>query len=500
MLTAASSGEPVTARTAGYSTLEAAAPPSSARLPDGFGVELDPGVRRLSKDRVLVGGRPIRLLKLSAKAAGLIGDGSRLTVRDDITATLARQLLDAGVAHPRPRAGTTRTDVTVVVPVRDRPEGLERVLAAVGRTAGRLPLLVVDDGSRDAVAVREICARHQATVLRHKTSRGPAAARNTGLAVATTPYVAFLDSDCQPAAGWLDLLQPHLDDPLVAAAAPRIVASPTQTASRLAAYEAAASSLDLGPREGSVTPHGGIPYVPGVALLVRRTALAQGYDETMHVAEDVDLVWRLVAGGWRVRYEPKARVAHDHPRSVAKWARRRAFYGTGAADLAARHGSAVAPIVLSTWSAAAWLALLAGRRRGPLCSTAILAWATARLARQMADVTDQTDVGLRWPLAARLVGLGTVFAGRQLASAAVRPFWPLSLLAAAASRRARRWIVLIAGVDALIGWAPHRRQVRLAGFVLYRRLDDLAYGAGLWWGVARSRRLGALRPKIGPLG
>lgn len=490
----------MTARIDGHRPLAATAPPSDARLPDGFGVELDPGVRRLSNGRVLLGGRPIRLLKLSAKAAALVDAGPRMSVSDDITAALARQLLDAGVAHPRPRPGTARTDVTVVVPVRDRPQGLERLLAAVGRTAGRLPLLVVDDGSRDAVAVREICARHQATVLRHETSRGPAAARNTGLAVAMTPYVAFLDSDCEPLAGWLGLLQPHLGDPLVAAVAPRIVASPTRTTSRLAAYEGAASSLDLGQREGPVNPHGGIPYVPGVALLVRRTALAQGYDETMHVAEDVDLVWRLVAGGWRVRYEPKARVAHDHPRSLMKWARRRAFYGTGAADLAARHGSAVAPIVLSSWSAAAWLALLAGRRRGPLCAAAILAWATARLARRMADVSDRTDVGRRWPLAARLVLLGTASAGRQLASAAVRPFWPLSLLAAMTSRRARRWIVLIAGVDALIGWAPHRRQVPLAGFILYRRLDDLAYGAGLWWGVARSRRLGALRPKIGPVG
>ncbi len=500
MLTVASSGEPVTTRDDGHRSLQAAAPPLGARLPDGFGVELDPSVRRLSNGRVLLGGRPIRLLKLSTKAAALVGEGSRLSVRDDVTAAIARRLLDAGVAHPRPRAGSTGTDVTVAVPVRDRPEGLERLLTAIGRTLGRLPLLVVDDGSRDAVAVREICARHRATVLRHETSRGPAAARNTGLAVAMTPYVAFLDSDCLPQAGWLDLLQPHLDDPLVAAAAPRIVASRTGLTSRLAAYEAAASSLDLGPREGLVTPHGGIPYVPGVALLVRRTALAEGYDETMHVAEDVDLVWRLVAGGWRVRYEPKAQVAHDHPRSPLKWARRRVFYGTGAADLAARHGSAVAPIVLSTWSAAAWLALLAGRRRGPLCAAAILAWAIARLARRMADVSDRTDVGLRWPLAARLVVLGTAFAGRQLASAAVRPYWPLSLLAAMTSRRARRWIGLIAGVDALIAWVPHRRQVRLVGFILYRRLDDLAYGAGLWWGVARSRRLGALRPKIGRVG
>jgi mycofactocin system glycosyltransferase len=462
-------------------------------------VQLDPGLRRFNDGRVLLGGNPIRLLKLSAPAADLLANGSRLRVSDDTTAALARRLLDAGAAHPRPSAATSQADVTVVVPVRDRPHGLERLLAAIGRTAGVLPVVVVDDGSRDALAVRRICARYGATAVRHDLPRGPSAARNRGLAAAATPYVAFLDSDSEPVTGWLHLLQQHLEDPLVAAAAPRIVALGTRTSSWLASYEAAVSSLDLGPREGPVHPHGGIPYVPGVALLVRRAALAQGYDETMHVAEDVDLVWRLVAGGWRVRYEPTALVAHDHPTSVAAWARRRAFYGTGAADLAARHGSAVAPIVMSAWSAAAWLALLAGHRRGPVCTAAILAWATARLTGRLTDLTDVPDLGLRWPLAARLVGLGTAFAGRQLASAVVRHYWPLSLLAAMTSRSARRWIVLIAGWDAVLGWPPHRRQVPLARFILFRRLDDLCYGAGLWWGVARSRRLQALRPKIGPV-
>ncbi len=462
-------------------------------------MQLDPGIRRCEDGRILLGGNPIRLLKLSPTARDLLVSGSTLTVSDDTTAALARRLLDTGVAHPRPRARTSPADVTVVVPVRDRRQALERLLAAIGRTVGMLPVIVVDDGSRDALAVRRICARHCATVIRHATARGPSAARNSGLAAAATPYVAFLDSDSEPVAGWLDRLQRHLDDPLVAAAAPRIVGLGSPTSGWLASYEAAASSLDLGPNEGPVHPHGAIPYVPGVALLVRRAALAAGYDESMRVAEDVDLVWRLVAAGWRVRYEPMALVAHDHPTSVRAWALRRTFYGTGAADLASRHGSAVAPIVVSPWSAAAWLALLGGGRRGPVCSAAILAWATARLARRLNDLADVTDVGWTWTLSARLVGLGTAFAGRQFASAAVRSYWPLSVLVAMTNRSARRWIVLVAAADAAIAWAPHRRQVPPAGFVLFHRLDDLCYGAGLWWGVLRSRRLGALRPRIGPV-
>ena len=469
-------------------------PPSYSRLPDGFGVALDSRVRRGSGGRSLLGGSPIRLLKLSATAVRLLAGGPVLRVDDDTTAALARRLLDTGVGQPRPRPWAGPLEVTVVVPVRDRPEALDRLLVAVRRTAGEIPVVVVDDGSRDAGAVRRLCERHSATVIRHDLARGPAAARNAGLADASTERVAFLDSDSEPLAGWLDLLNRHFDDPMVAAAAPRIVASPVCSSGApgwLGAYEAAVSSLDLGTREGQVRPHSGIPYVPGVALLVRRSAVGAGYDEGMRVAEDVDLVWRLAGAGWQIRYEPTALVTHEHPTTLLAWARRRVFYGTGAALLADRHGPAVAPIVLSPWSAAAWLFLLA-RRRGALGSAATLVLASARLGRRL------TGVGARWPLAARLVILGSVSAGRQLASAVVRHFWPVSAILAATSRRARRWLALIAAVDAVVSWWPHRGEVPLAGFAVFRRLDDLCYGAGLWWGMLRARSFRALRPRIGP--
>lgn len=466
-------------------------PPTPGRLPDGFTIQLDPRVRRLNDGQALLGGSPIRLLRLSAVAAALLVDAPTLRVRNGTTAALARRLLDTGVAHPRPDHAPDHRAVTAVIPVRDRPEGLDRLLAAVRQTTAGIPIVVVDDGSRDALAVRRVCARHAATVIRHDVARGPATARNAGLAAATTPYIALVDSDCVPLAGWLDPLLGHLADPQVAAVAPRIIGVQAARSGWLASYEAAASSLDLGVREGPVHPHAGVPYLPSAALLVRRAALGAGYDETLHVAEDVDLVWRLVAAGWRVRYVPAARVAHEHRTTVAAWARRRTFYGTGAAGLAARHGSAVAPVVLSPWSAAAWIALCLGRRRGPVAAALVLAWATARLAGRL------TDVGPAWPLAARLVGLGTAYAGRQLASAVVRHYWPVSLVAALASRRWRRIVAVAAAVDGVVGWWPHRHDVALPGFVLIRRLDDLCYGAGLWWGAGRARSQRALRPTLG---
>ena len=78
-------------------------------------------------------------------------------VRSAAAGRLARKLTDAGLAHPRPPELTARPDVTVLIPVRDRPVLLDRCLAALGRS---YPVVVVDDGSCDPAAVAAVAAAH----------------------------------------------------------------------------------------------------------------------------------------------------------------------------------------------------------------------------------------------------------------------------------------------------------------------------------------------------
>ena len=457
-----------------------------ARLPDGFAVRLAPTVRR-RPDGALLGGSPVRLMRLSARAQELLArDG--VVVRDATSAELAGRLLDGGLAVPEltPRPAD---DVTVVIPVRDRPEGLARLLRALrdDLATTALPVVVVDDGSRVPVDVRD------ATVLRHEVAQGPAAARNTGLRATATAFVAFLDSDCVPLAGWLERLRPHLDDPRLAVVAPRVVAL-AGGSGWLAGYETAAGALDMGAEPASVRPLSALSYVPSAALLVRRVALGDGFDETMRVAEDVDLVWRLTGAGWRVRYEPTAQVAHEHLVRVGDWLRRRAFYGTGAALLAARHGSAVAPVVLAPESALAWILAIAGGRRGRVAAAGVLAVTSVRLARRLRRPGERLQPGF----AAALVLRGQAASGRTLARAVTRHHWPLALAGALVSRRARRGVLAVAAADALLAWWPERHRLGPVRFAVARRLEDLAYGAGLWAGALRARDVRALLPARAP--
>ncbi len=468
--------------------------PPDERLRDGFAVRLDPRTRRRNGGTALLGGSPLRLMRLVPAAAAML-TGDRLTVTDTRTATLAARLLDAGLAHPDlppVTAVDVTADVTVVIPVRDRTAGLARLLAALRadpQTAG-CPVLVVDDGSAEPSEVAEVARVARAGLVRSAEARGPAAARNAGLRRVATPAVAFVDSDCVPEAGWLARLAGHLADPRLALVAPRIVALPATSAGWVGRYEALASPLDMGPMPAAVAPRSAVSYVPSAALLARRAALGAGFDESMPVAEDVDLAWRLRAAGWRIRYEPAARVAHDHRTRPEEWLRRRAFYGTGAALLARRHGAAVAPVVISPWSAAAWGLALAGGRTGSVAAGALLAGATARLARRLAAPGQRPPV----VLAAALVLRGTAVSGRTLARAATRHHWPLAVASSLVFRQARRALAAVAVLDAVLAWWPHHGVIGPVTFAAGRRLEDLGYGAGLWWGALRARDVRSLLP------
>src|SRR5690606_36241460 len=96
--------------------------------------------------------------------------------------------------------------------------------------------------------------------------------------------------------------------------------------------------------------------------------------------------------------------------------------------------------------------------------------------------------------AALLVARGVGASGRALARSATRHHWPVALAAAVVSRRARRWVLAAATVDAVAAWWPHRDRVGPVRFALARRLDDLAYGTGLWRGAVAAGSPKALLP------
>ena len=93
--------------------------------------------------------------------------------------------------------------VSVIVPTRDRPELLAQALASVRANESRgfeLELVVAGDGA--SLESRSVAERFGAVWVESR-KHGAAAARNAGLGAATGRFIAFLDDDEFPAAGWL---------------------------------------------------------------------------------------------------------------------------------------------------------------------------------------------------------------------------------------------------------------------------------------------------------
>jgi mycofactocin system glycosyltransferase len=490
-------------------------------------IVLDPRARLLDGGRTLVGGDPWRVLRLTEGGAAVLrellaGEAGGLSPGGPLArdapaggrpaGALARRLIEAGLAHPalgRVPCG----EVTVVIPVRDRPRELARCLSALLATEPPGRVIVVDDGSRDRDAAAAVCRDAGCELIRHERSGGPASARNAALETVESGLVALLDSDCVPEPGWLSLLCGTLAaDPGLGAVAPRVrplargvdrgepssasgrerfPASPAARA--LERFAAVRSPLDLGPWPSLVRPGGRVAYVPTAALLARRGALGSSpFDPALRYGEDVDLVWRMLDHGWSVRYEPAAVVGHGEPERLRPWLMRRFRYGSSAGPLALRHPGRLEPVAIHPRSAAVLGAAAAAvsSRRAPSSLAGV------PIAAHVIAVSRSLSRHGVPPRAGALLGVRGLGESAAALGRAATMLGPVPLAAALVRRRTRRAalaLLLAAPVRDYVHLHPSLDPLRFAALSI---ADDVSYGAGVWAGSLQSRTNRALRPRI----
>ncbi len=462
-------------------------PPGRTALPAALRVALAPEVHVLGGGSLLVGGAPLRAVSLTDHGRevvtgwvtpGPVGPGAARQ-------QLAGRLLDAGMLSPLPDASAITDHLTLVVPVRDRPEQLERCLWALARAVPETPIIVVDDGSLEPLVVSP-ALRDRVRVIRHPRPRGAAAARNTGLSACATAFVGFVDSDVVVPPRTASRLLAHFADPLLAAVAPRV----RSFAGRgpLAGYEVRHSPLDMGPRPSLVAPGRPVSYIPSAVLFVRRAAVGAGFDESLLIGEDVDLVWRASAAGWRIRYAPEAEVLHDHPTRLAGFLARRRLYASSVGILAKRHPQALPAVWLNPRGALVWMLAFGGFRRS---SAGVALWTIARTERQLSKLTSSSR-GLAVALTLRGLGVTGDGLGR-----AVRRAWSPLLFALAPRCRHARAVLAAAFAVRLLQDVMATHDLR-AGFgdAPLRLADELIAAAGTWEGCVRARTLRPLLPSF----
>ncbi|MEV6819679.1 glycosyltransferase [Nocardiopsis dassonvillei] len=515
--------------------------PSRAPLPPGLGIEIDRAARLADEGHVLVGGSPPRAVRLTPeRVSALIRWLSRAVPRDAEEGLFARDLIGAGLAHPRPLPLAPGDTVEVAVVGRAGSAALHATLDHLDEHRHGTRTVVVGATGPEARAARGRGAR---------VVPGPAGGAGAGAAAlraCSAEFVALVEAGTRPGPGWLETALGHFADPDVAAVVPRVLTDRSaclgHTRMTVASVAARGTGADRGADPAPVLPWGhALPWQerPGPAnghtdplrpvpvLVLRRRAA--DLDPGLGAAAGLDLLWRLAEQGWSVRYEPRSRVWTPPTTDLGAYLRACFTSGAVAGPLARRRGARAAGPALS-WPGAVGLALLfagrpaaalaAGALGGAAVTGALAAGAGTPLPEAVRlaglDLAHTVRTGTRavrtawWPLAAAAVGAAVLGRRGRGVPGVPRPTAPDPLAGrnrsprrgGAAGRAGRAALAAGAAlvVPHLASW--HRgRGAALAGPVTWTALGmagDAARSLGTWWGIARSGSPAPLVPRLVP--
>ncbi len=448
----------------------------------------------------LLASTPLRLVTVNAGLAKLLRGDGEIVAATPAAARALDALHRRGMLvreSPGPAPGPLPF-VSVIIPVKDRAEELRRCLESVQRLdypKHRLEVLVVDDGSSDGgpEVARSLGARVLSSGGR---GRGPGAARNHAVAQARGEILAFLDSDCVASERWLAEIVDAFADPAVAAVGGRV--DGMRSSSALDRYEAEMSSLSLGTRARSARLGTDTFYLPSCNLLVRRTAFlgVGGFRDDLHVAEDVDLSWRLRDRGHAIAYLPRGRILHEHRNRLGPFLRRRFEYGTSEGVLDVLHPARRKRVVLPPTFVVAGIltatACLAASWRLAALAAAVVVLDALRFRSRLRRETDA--VSFPRVLRARLRAWGSLlyYASFHL----IRYFGPALIVASVAWPRFATLAAAAALWPARVDYRLKRPALPFPSFLAFYLAEHLAYGAGVFSGCLRHRTFRCYRPVV----
>jgi len=230
--------------------------------------------------------------------------------------------------------GGGRPFITVVVPTKDNESTIGELMESLARQSYRDFEVVVVDSSRDRTP--EIASRYSFARVVKVPPVGLNVARNAGVKEARGVVVAFTDGDCRASPDWLQRVAEFFASHPDAAAAGGSVLTAREQAGRLVAdyYNEALWPMmpvyrDLVEIDARNFHRVRVPN--GNNLAFKRNALLRNpFDEGLKGGYDeVELLWRLCASGFKVYAVPEIRVEHFHSSSLRRMLKRGFSYGRG---------------------------------------------------------------------------------------------------------------------------------------------------------------------------
>ncbi len=230
--------------------------------------------------------------------------------------------------------------VTVLIPAFNEERHMRETLdAATSLDYPNYEVVVVDDASKDETAwiVGEFVQEGKARLIRKFVNQGKAMALNDAIPCTSGSILLIIDADASLDPKVLRRIVPHFKSPRVGAVTgnPR-VANRDSFLGKLQAIEFS-SIISLQRRAQRVW--GRIMTMSGVVGAFRRSALIEvGLFSPEMATEDIDLTWKLQLRHYDVRYEARAVVWMNVPRTLGGLWRQRRRWTLGLAQVLRRHG------------------------------------------------------------------------------------------------------------------------------------------------------------------
>lgn len=243
-----------------------------------------------------------------------------------------------------PRASSP--DVSVIVPVYNDGKRLALCLDALARQTlppGSVEIIVVDNASTEDI--RPVIDGRPGVTRALETVRGPAAARNRGVALARGRMIAFTDADCIPDPDWLALGVARLEAEKGCGLIGGRVDLFCKDSSRPALAEIYDSVTYLQQRRHVEKSH----FAATANLFTYKAVFDDVglFDARFPTASGEDFDWglRVHAKGYRLVYADEARVRHPAAGTLCDLCRKTARIRDGLLQLRAQRGPRRSPAV-----------------------------------------------------------------------------------------------------------------------------------------------------------
>lgn len=233
------------------------------------------------------------------------------------------------------------TFVSVVVPVLNRERDIGRCIEALlAQDSPNYEIIVVDNNSSDAT--RDVVRRYPVRLLVEK-HRNPYKARNLGIRSTSGDIVAFTDSDCVPEPQWLSRLVEAYEDENVGGVGSLLL--PLPPSNKVEAFLGFGRLQIFSSNKRAEIRRDPDRFLSGgigsANMSYRRSVLTRlnMFDEEYsRFCGSYDLCWRVQEAGYRVLFEPSARVHHHMRGSVRDMCAQFYSFGIGQIHLLKKQG------------------------------------------------------------------------------------------------------------------------------------------------------------------